>query len=162
MVTEKEQKETPGAETGDDEVKSLKQKCEALYQEIKNRDSAVIRLESELKAKDSEIAGLKEAAEDSERTLSEREETLARTVAAYREQIIQGNPGVLADLISGESIEEIDESLKKAMALIEKVKQEMEDEAARMRIPGGAPQRTQMDLSALSPREKIQYAIGGS
>jgi len=28
-------------------------------------------------------------------------------------------------------------------------------------VPAGAPGRRASDLSALSPREKIQYAIGG-
>jgi len=38
----------------------------------------------------------------------------------------------------------------------------MEEEVSKARIPAGAPQRVPPDLSALSPREKIQYAIGGS
>lgn len=67
---------------------------------------------------------------------------------------------MLAELITGETVDEINESLKKARALIERVKQEMEAETAKTMVPAGAPQRMPMDLSALSPREKIQYAIG--
>ena len=162
MVTEKEQPDTPETGSDENEAESLRQKCEALDKEIRNMNAALVKLESELKDKDEEIAGLNSAAEEAERTISAREEEVARAVAAYKEEIIQGNPGVLADLISGESIEEIDESLKQALVLVEKVKQEMEEEVARMRVPGGAPQRTPTDISSLSPREKIQYAIGGS
>jgi len=49
-----------------------------------------------------------------------------------------------------------------ARALMERVRQEMEAEAAKTRVPAGAPQRAPIDLSSLSAREKIQYAIGGS
>jgi chromosome segregation ATPase len=158
MVTEK----IPETADGEEEVESLKKKVTELYREIDQRDAAVVKLETELKARDERIDELQAAVAEAERTAAELKGELAGAVAAYREQIIQGNPGVLADLISGENIEEIDESLKEAMALIEKVKQEMEEEAARTRVPGGAPTRTAIDLTALSPREKIRYAIGGS
>ncbi len=163
MVTQKEKQETPEAEIdGEDELEGLKRRNEILQQDLKARDAAITRLELEKAAQEGEIAEMKSTVADAEGRITELSEALAKAVAAYREQIIQGNPGVLADLISGENIEEIDESLKRAMALVEKVKQEMEEEVARTRVPGGAPQRTPMDLSALSPREKIQYAIGGS
>jgi len=147
---------------GEDEVENLKQENEALNRELKDRDAAILRLEQERADRDSEIAALKQAMEDAEGRINEISENLSKAVASYKEQVIQGNPGVPADMITGETVEEIDESLKKAMALIEKVRQEMEAEASKMRIPGGAPQRTPMDLSGLSAREKIQYAIGGS
>ncbi len=147
---------------GEDEVENLKQENEELNRELKDRDTAILRLEQERADRDSEIAALKQAMEDAEGRINEISENLAKAVASYTEQVIQGNPGVPADMIVGETVEEIDESLKKAMALIEKVRQEMEAEASKMRIPGGAPQRTKMDLSGLSPHEKIQYAIGRS
>jgi hypothetical protein len=40
-------------------------------------------------------------------------------------------------------------------------RREIEAEAARSRIPAGAPQRTPPDMSGLSAREKIQYGLGG-
>jgi hypothetical protein len=64
-------------------------------------------------------------------------------------------------MIKGNSIEEINESVKSAQALVEKVKKELGAESARVRIPAGAPQRTPIDLSALSSREKIRYAMEG-
>ena len=83
-------------------------------------------------------------------------------MATYKEIVVQANPGVLAEMITGDTIEEVNESLKNARAIMERVRQEMEAEAARTRIPAGAPQRAPLDLSALSAREKIQYAIRGS
>jgi hypothetical protein len=68
---------------------------------------------------------------------------------------------VLEELITGDTIESINESLKKAKTLVSQVRQGLETEIAGAKIPAGAPPRTPPDLSALSPREKIQYAIGG-
>lgn len=162
MVTEKNKQETAEMADSEDEIEVLKNQNETLKNELKDREAAIMKLEQERADRDSEIAALKQAMEDAEGRISEVNENLAQAIAAYKEQVIRGNPGVPADMINGETVEEIDESLKKALALIEKVRQEMEEEASKMRIPGGAPQRTPPDLSGLSAREKIQYAIGRS
>jgi len=81
-------------------------------------------------------------------------------VSSYRALAIKSNPGVPEELIAGDSVEEIDHSLVGAQALIDRVRQRLETEIAGARIPAGAPLRTPVDLSALSPQEKIQYAIG--
>ena len=146
----------------EEEVETLKEENEKLLRGLKDREAIILRLEQEKAERDGEITALKEALADAEDRINKVNEDLAKAIAAYREQVIQGNPGVPADMITGETVEEIDESLKKALALIEKVRQEMEAEASKMRIPGGAPQRTPIDLSGLSAREKIQYAIGRS
>ena len=76
--------------------------------------------------------------------------------------MVDSNPGVFAELIAGDTIDEVNESLKNAQVLVERVRQEIESETAKTKVPVGAPQRVPLDLSALSPREKIQYAIGGN
>jgi hypothetical protein len=65
-------------------------------------------------------------------------------------------------MITGGTIEEINKTLQGARALMERVRREIEAEAARTRIPAGAPARTPPDMSALTAREKIQYALGGA
>jgi len=128
------------------------------------REKGVLAGEIEEQAvagRDGEIATLKQALADSDKKLSELSNALSQAVASYKEMVIKLNPGVLAELITGDTIEEVDESLKNAQALVERVRQEMEAEASRTKVPAGAPQRAPLDLSALSPREKIQYAIGG-
>ena len=161
MVTEIEREEVDEVEATGDEI-DLKQENEALARELKSRDAAIIRLEQALAGKDSEITALEQALAEAERKLAEIGKALPQAVAAYKELVVQANPGVLAELITGDTVEEVNESLKNAQALVEKVRQEMEAEASKTRIPTGSPQRTPLDLSALSPREKIQYAIGGS
>ena len=162
MVTEKEQGNADELEAGGGELESLKHDNEALAREIKSRDATIIKLEQELAGKDSEIAVLKQSLDETKRESVDLSKALAQAVAGYKALVIQANPGVLAELITGDTVEEVNESLKNAKALVERVRQEMEAEASKTRIPAGAPQRAPMDLSSLSPREKIQYAIGGS
>jgi len=162
MVTEEEQGNTDELEASGDELDRLGQEKEALLRELKSSNATIIRLQQELAGKDSEIDALKQALAEAERKLSELGKALPQAVAAYKELVIQANPGVLAELITGDTVEEVNESLKNAQALVDRVRQEMEAEASKTRVPAGAPQRVPLDLSTLSPREKIQYAIGGS
>jgi len=83
-------------------------------------------------------------------------------VSAYLSLVIEANPEVPPELITGDSIEAINDSLATAKNLVAKVRQGLETEATRLRVPAGAPARTLPDFSALSAREKIQYAIGGN
>ena len=162
MVTEEEKGEVAEPETDEEAIAGLKREKEALNRELKSREAEIAGLTQALAGKDSEIAAMKQALDEAERKLSDQGKALSQAVAAYKELIIQANPGVLAELITGDTVEEVNESLKNAQALIDRVRQEMEAEASRTRVPAGAPQSAPLDISGLSPREKIQYAIGGS
>ena len=130
-------------------------------EELAKASARVAELEEALVAKDSGIAVLKQSESDLEERLSVADSSLVNAVASYKAMAIQTNPEVMEELISGDTIESIDESLEKAKNLIGKVRQELETEISLARVPAGAPERRTPDLSALSPREKIQYAIGG-
>jgi chromosome segregation ATPase len=134
---------------------------------IAERDEALVakeqhlaELEQALTAKDEQVAALTQSAAELEQKLAGLEESLAQAISSYRALTVKYNPSVSEEQVSGDSIEEIDASLASAQALINRVRQELEAEMAAARIPAGAPQRTPADLSALSPRDKIQYAIG--
>ena len=158
-VTEKEQESTDELEATGDEINELRRENEALARELKSREATISRLEQELAGKDSEIVDLKQALDGAEQKLIDLGNALAQAVASYKAMVVQANPGVLAELITGDTVDEVNESLKNARALVDRVRQEMEAEVSKARIPAGSPQRTPLDLSALSPREKIQYAI---
>jgi len=117
------------------------------------KEQRIAELEQALTGKDEQVAEL-------EQKLAGSEESLAQAIASYRGLALKDNPSLPEEQIAGDSIEEIDASLASAQALINRVRQELEAEMAAARIPAGAPQRTPADLSALSPRDKIQYAIG--
>jgi chromosome segregation ATPase len=158
---EKEQGQAAEVENAVRESDGLKLENETLQHELKSRADAIAGLEKTLVDRDTEIATIKQVAEDFKQKLDEMSQTLPKAVAAYRELVTQANPGLVSEMIKGETIEAINESTKSAKALVERVKQEMGAENARVRVPAGAPQRALPDLSALSAREKIKYAMEG-
>ncbi|OGO23778.1 MAG: hypothetical protein A2144_08945 [Chloroflexi bacterium RBG_16_50_9] len=160
-MTEKDQEMTAEAAV-DGDVVDIKQENAVLTRDLKARDVTIIRLEQTLAIKENEIVTLKQALAEVKWQLDEIGKALPEAIAAYKALIVQANPGVLAELITGDNVEQIDKSLKNARALVERVRQEIEAEASKTRVPAGAPQRTPLDMSSLSPREKIKYAIGGS
>jgi hypothetical protein len=107
--------------------------------------SRIAQLEQGIAAKDSELAAAKES--------------LSGAVEKYRAAILASAPGIPAELVKGESIDEIDASLEQARGIVSKVRQQLEVEAEANKVPAGAPPRTPQDLSALSPAEKIAYAL---
>ena len=111
--------------------------------------------------KESEITALKKSESELQEKLSAVSKSLSQAVASYKARVLQMNPGITEELISGETIEAVETSLEKAIGLINRVKKSVEKEISHTRVPAGAPGRRTADLSALSPREKIQYAIGG-
>jgi len=117
-------------------------------------ESRVIELEALVAQKDEELT-------KANSRVSELEQVVAEAVASYKAMVTQSNSEVPEELISGDTIDSVNESLMKAKTLIGKVRQGLEAEITSSKVPAGAPLRTPPDLSALSPREKIQYAIGG-
>jgi len=131
-------------------------------------ESRLTELEGLLAQKDEELAKTSDRITELEGAVAESEEklttissSLAEAVASYRAVVTESHPEVLEELITGDSIEAINESLQEAQTLVGKVRQGLEAEITLAKIPAGAPERTSPDLSALSPREKIQYALGG-
>jgi chromosome segregation ATPase len=122
-------------------------------EELAAKDSRIAELEQIIADRDNQIVALKQSVTDLDNRLSQ-------AVSAYRALVVKSNPGVPEELITGDSIEAIDKSVEDALNLITKVRKELEAEIAGARVPAGAPQRRTIDLSALSPQEKIQYAIG--
>ncbi len=147
-----------GAQEGGAELESLvAQKDE----ELAKANARLIELEQAVAGKDSDIASLKQSKAEIEERLTTVSNSLAEAVANYKATVVQANPEVFGELVTGDTIESINESLSKAKALVSKVRQGLETEISLAKVPAGAPERTSPDLSALSPREKIQYAIGG-
>jgi hypothetical protein len=134
---------------------------EALQREIEAGKAGIAEMKNNLAAKETEIVALNKSLEETRAAAVSVSKSLAAAVGAYRELIVRGNPGVLADLVGGDTIEKVDASLQNARAIMARARQEVEAEAARVRVPAGAPQRAPQDLAALTAREKIQIGIRG-
>ena len=130
--------------------------------EIKMSRAKIAGLEKALTEKDGEISALKQSAVKSEDAQRQMREKQSQAVSACRSLITLANPDVPAELITGDSVEAINSALARAKELVSRVKQGLEAENMKIRIPAGAPVRTPPDTGALTAREKIQYAIGGN
>ncbi len=134
---------------------ALKERAAAM-DELKTRDARIGDLEAAVKkAADDAAAGARSA------------ETIkamhARAVQKYTALVIAANPEVPAELVSGATVEAVEESLARAKSLVAKVRESLASQAAAAatstRVPAGAPARTGPDPDGLSPREKIQLGL---
>jgi hypothetical protein len=119
--------------------------------------------ETDWKAKSNEmlarIAQLEQGIASRDGELTVIKQTLSGAVAKYRSAVLASAPGIPEELVNGESIEEIDASLELARGIVSRVRQQLEVEAEANKVPAGAPPRMPQDVSALSPAEKIAYAL---
>jgi chromosome segregation ATPase len=125
--------------------------------ELERSESSLQQIVAE---KDSEITTLKQAVAEADESLNKLGESFKQAVAGYKTLVIQSNPDVPEELVTGDSVEAINDSLTSAKDLVSKIRKGMESEISLARVPAGASERTPPDLSALSSREKIQYAVG--
>ncbi len=143
-------------------VAQLQRLLEENDSELTSKRGQVSKLEQVIAAKDGDIAALKQTKAEADEKLKDFGDSLSQAVAGYKALVIEANPRIPAELIGGDTIATIQDSLKRASALVDKVKQGLEAEVMSARVPPGAPVRTPPDLSGLSASEKIRYAIGGN
>jgi chromosome segregation ATPase len=85
--------------------------------------------------------------------------SLKATAGKYRSALLASQPEVPPDLVSGETVEEVDQQLEAALRMIAQLHGHLESQAQAARVPTGAPARRAPDLSALSPAEKIVHGL---
>ena len=83
-------------------------------------------------------------------------------VGRYRIALMVSAPDLPEELIRGNTIVELDDAMESAKKIVEKVASRIGGRTPEDRVPSGAPARREADLSGLSPREKIMYAINKS
>jgi hypothetical protein len=160
MEEENEGKEQTGGQP-ESRITELERLVTQKGAELEAAGARIKELEQTLTGKEGEIGRLSQAKQDIEKNLEAANSALTTAVASYKDMVIGANPDVVPELVTGQTIEAVNESLSKAKALVNKVKQGLEAENQLSRMPAGAPERRAADLSGLSAREKIRYAIGG-
>jgi len=113
--------------------------------EVASRDEQLAALGDELTAARSETEGLRASL----RSAAER----------YRQAVLASQSEVPPDLVSGETVEEVDRQLEAALRTVAQLKSHLESQAQAQRVPTGAPARRAPDVAALSPTEKISYGL---
>jgi len=171
-VNEKENGELNG-EVNEKEITALQADLDAansqvdeLNAQLAQRDARIAEIQSQLteqltivEDKERELVTLRESSLQAEGNIATLSESLQEAITKYRDTVVAANPDVPGEMITGESIADIDGSLDMAKALVSKVKATLDEQAKATLVPAGSPERSGPDISSLSPREKIEYAI---
>jgi chromosome segregation ATPase len=165
----------------DEEVALLEEQLATAHADIERLREQLDRATARAGSLESEAAGLRRRLGEQEETLAQRERSLEQhaqevtalrstlgewqakaeaAAARYRELLLKSEPSLPADLVTGVSIEDVDESAERARRTVARVRQHLEEEARAIRVPAGAPGRASgTDTGDLSPAEKIRLGL---
>jgi len=155
----------------DQDKVSTPEELETIKAQLQEADEARSALEQAMAEKDARLADL-DAALSEAKSQSEASATELASVKEARDQAVTKylgmakatNPQVPEDMISGETIEEIDASVEKGKGLVSAVKKTLESETAAAKVPAGAPTRGET-TEGMSNKEMIAAGLrqkGGS
>jgi len=143
------------AADGEARAAHLEEQNAQLRRDLEEARGATSAAEERAAAHQERVAGL-------EGELSTAREQVREASARYREALLSASPEVPADMVAGESVEEVEASLAAARQTVSQVRQHLESQAQAGRVPAGAPPRSAsggLDLSALTPEEKIRVGL---
>ena len=164
----------------DEEVVLLEEQLAAAHADIERLQGRLADAEARAGTRESELAAIHGELEAARRETAEREASLAsqaeelestrsyltlienrarEATSRYREAALAREPHLPADLVTGETVEEIDEALVRARQTVAQVRQHLEQQAQALRVPAGAPARGSPDLSSLTAAEKIRLGL---
>ena len=116
------------------------------------RDARIAALEAS-------VGGMERAAGEREQQVEGMRSQLSQAVGAFRASLLEADPGLPADLVAGDTVEELQASHVRARQIVEQVRGRLEEQALLERTPSGAPARGDADVSSLSPEEKIRLGL---
>jgi len=91
--------------------------------------------------------------------LAAAEQRMRTSAERYRDLVVRSEPALPAELIAGETIEDVDASVEAARDVVGRVRAHIEAQAQSVRVPAGAPPRSGPDVGSLSPEQKIRYGL---
>jgi outer membrane murein-binding lipoprotein Lpp len=164
----------------DEEVVLLEEQLAAANADIERLQGRVSELEGSIAGREADATALRtqltavqDEASQAQMALTQRDgdlETLRQALDAkvadaraaahrYRHLLMVSEPELPAELVSGETVSEIDEAAVRARQTVAKVRQHLETQAQALRVPTGAPARGAPDTSAMTPAEKIRLGL---
>jgi len=174
-MAENENEETKVAENNAPTAEDM----DAIKAQLEEEKTARAALESTLVEKDERIAELEKDFGEAVTLGADKTKELEASVVElaalkddrdsalghYLDMAKAANPNVPEAIIAGATIAEIDASIEKGKTIVESVRAAMESEAAKTKVPAGAPPRGAISTEGLTAREKIAAGIqpkGGS
>ncbi len=161
----------------DEELLVLEEQMASAQADVERLQTRLAEAESLVETRDAELAQLRHQLETSRNELSQtaasaaaEAETLRTAAAAaeernreatqrYREVALAREPELPAEMVGGDSVQEIDAALERARQTVAQVRQSLESQAQALRVPSGAPARSAFEASDLTPVEKIRRGL---
>ena len=138
----------------EDELAGIRAQLEA-------EQASLAEAQAALTDKDDRIAELEASLAEARATAAEVEQLRPaheQAVARYLEAVRVLNTGIPADLITGATVEAIDDSVAKAQTIADAVRASLAEQAKNARVPAGAPTR-EINIDGLDAREKISLGL---
>ncbi len=149
-----------------EELAAARAELERLQPMVADREARASHLESEVAQLREELTQAHDEAQARDQELAaqgergQELESQAREAAErYRELVLAQSPELPAELVLGDTVQQVDESVERARETVSKVRGHLESQAQAGRVPVGAPPRSGPDFSTLSPEEKISYGL---
>jgi len=125
----------------------------------KELQEKVAALESQVEAKAGVITGLEGQLASLNHDFEGAGAAYVNAVEDYKKLAASSNPLIPSEAISGATIEEVKDSLGRALKLVASVQESLSKQTQASQVPAGAPQRTGPDVSAMSTKEKINLGL---
>jgi nucleoprotein TPR len=123
------------------------------------RGEAIAELQRQLAARDESLASQTIEVEDLRATVSEAQAKAREAVQRIRQSILEREPELPEDLVTGETVSELDEAVAQARQTVAQVRQHLEQRAQSLRVPAGAPPRGAPETEGLTAGEKIRAGL---
>lgn len=145
----------------DPEVAALKEQLADAMAQLEAADSAAADAEARSATQADRLAAVQgeiaEARSENERLSAQ----LSSAAQRYREARLAASPEVPADLVMGETPEEIDQQMEAAQRVVTDMRERMEKERREQSpsVPAGSPVRRAPDYTSLPSSEKIKVGL---
>jgi len=114
---------------------------------------------SDAEAAQSQLALQAEETQRLQEAIANAEAQSREALGRYREVALQREPQLPADLVTGETVSELDAAIERARQTVAQVRQHLDQQAQSLRVPAGAPARGSPEVSGLSAGEKIRLGL---
>lgn len=122
-------------------------------------EETLAQVKTELGSRDAELSELRDNLTAARSEADELRGGLRSAAEKYRQAVLAGRTEVPPDLVSGETVEEVDQQLEAALRMVAQLKNHLDAQAQAQRVPAGAPPRRAADTTTLTPTEKISYGL---
>ena len=121
-------------------------------------DEVQAELEALAAAELDDGSGLEAALAETQRELARQQSLTRQAVARYRDALLAAEPELPADLVRGDSIEEIDAAVEVARGAVRRIREQVAAERPRG-FPVGAPARSIDRHGPMTAHEKIAAGL---